>query len=135
MDVATGCGCKEVYRFPHTTYPYSSCICSFLQQHPYLKKMFFVLYIPAVVFPDDEGEGDPTAVTVGDGVVWDPPHSICLPVINTIPAVETGRRLEGGEGGWREGGRRVEGRVEREGGEGDSVERRVERESRGGEYM
>ena len=37
MGVATGCGCKEVYRFPHTTYPYSSCIyiCSFLQQHPY----------------------------------------------------------------------------------------------------
>ena len=31
MGVATGCGCKEVYRFPHTTYPYSSCICSFLQ--------------------------------------------------------------------------------------------------------
>ena len=31
-----GCHCKEVYRFPHTTYPYSSCICSFfLQQHPY----------------------------------------------------------------------------------------------------
>ena len=29
-----GCGCKEVYRFPQTTYPYSSCICSFLQQHP-----------------------------------------------------------------------------------------------------
>ena len=29
-----GCGCKEVYRFPHITYPYSSCICSFLQ-HPY----------------------------------------------------------------------------------------------------
>ena len=26
-----GCGCKEVYRFPHVTYPYSSCICSFLQ--------------------------------------------------------------------------------------------------------
>ena len=42
--VATGCGCKEVYRFPYTTYPYSSCICSFLQQHPYLlfikKKVF-----------------------------------------------------------------------------------------------
>ena len=41
-----GCGCKEVYRFPHTTYPYSSCICSFLQQHSYflfIKKMFFVL--------------------------------------------------------------------------------------------
>ena len=40
---ATGCGCKEVYRFTHTTYPYSSCICSFLQQHPYflLKKKRF----------------------------------------------------------------------------------------------
>ena len=34
MDVTIGCGCKEVYRFPHTTNPYSSCICSFLQQHP-----------------------------------------------------------------------------------------------------
>ena len=49
MGVATGCGFKEIYRFPHTTYPYSSCICTFLQQHPYffvhLKKMFFVLYI------------------------------------------------------------------------------------------
>ena len=22
LCVATGCGCKEVYRFPHTTYPY-----------------------------------------------------------------------------------------------------------------
>ena len=46
MGVASGCGCKEVYRFPHTTYPYSSCICSFLQQHPYfLFLMFFVLVI------------------------------------------------------------------------------------------
>ena len=46
MGVAIGCGCKKVYRFPHTTYPYSSCICSFLQQHPYflfIFKMFFVL--------------------------------------------------------------------------------------------
>ena len=34
MGVASGCGCKEIYRFPHTTYPYSSCIYSFLQQHP-----------------------------------------------------------------------------------------------------
>ena len=43
---ARGCVCKEVYRFPHITYPYSSCICSFLQQHPYvlfILKMFFVL--------------------------------------------------------------------------------------------
>ena len=40
MGVATGCGCKEVYRFPHTIYPYSSCICSFLQQHPYFLLIF-----------------------------------------------------------------------------------------------
>ena len=44
MGVASGCGCKEVYRFPHTTYPYSSCICSFLQQHPTFFKLFSVLY-------------------------------------------------------------------------------------------
>ena len=50
MGVATGCGFKEIYRFPHTTYPYSSCICTFLQQHPYffvhLKKCFsfFTIY-------------------------------------------------------------------------------------------
>ena len=46
MSVATGCGCKEVYKFPHTTFPtplvavlfYSSIptFCSFF-------KMFFVL--------------------------------------------------------------------------------------------
>ena len=29
MGEIDGCGCKEVYRFPDTTYPYSSCICSF----------------------------------------------------------------------------------------------------------
>ena len=67
MGVASGCGEQEVgvasgsgwnlwvwllgvvvrryvYRFPHTTYPYSSCICSFLQQHPtfcsFLKNVF-----------------------------------------------------------------------------------------------
>ena len=35
MGVASGCGCKEVYIFPHTTYPYFSCNCSLLQQHHY----------------------------------------------------------------------------------------------------
>ena len=40
MGVATGCGCKEVYRFPHTTYPYSSCIYSFFTE---ASQMFFVL--------------------------------------------------------------------------------------------
>ena len=54
MGVATGCGCKEVYRFPHTTYPYSSCICSFLQQHPYFlfifKNVFRSLYIYIYIY-------------------------------------------------------------------------------------
>ena len=62
MGVASGCGEQEVgvasgsgwnlwvwllgvvlrrfFRFPHTTYPYSSCICTFLQQHP---TSFFIL--------------------------------------------------------------------------------------------
>ena len=29
IGMASGCGCKEVYRFPHITYTYSSCICIF----------------------------------------------------------------------------------------------------------
>ena len=41
-----GCGCKEVYRFPHTTYPYSSVSVLFCSSIPtfcsYLKT-FFVL--------------------------------------------------------------------------------------------
>ena len=52
MGVASGCGCKAVYRFPHTTYPYSSCICSFLQQHLYflfIFLMFFVLVLYSMV--------------------------------------------------------------------------------------
>ena len=35
---------RYVYRFPHTTYPYSSCICSFCSSIPtfvHLKKNFF----------------------------------------------------------------------------------------------
>ena len=31
-------------RFPHTTYPYSSCICSFLQQHPYFLFIFLNVF-------------------------------------------------------------------------------------------
>ena len=46
MGVATGCGFKEIYRFPHTTYPYSSCIWTFLQQHPY----FFVQFVNVFTF-------------------------------------------------------------------------------------
>ena len=50
MGVATGCGCKEVYRFPHTTYPYSSCICSFLQQHPYFLFILQLLDLPTAYY-------------------------------------------------------------------------------------
>ena len=38
MGVATGCGCKEVYRFPHSTYPYSSCFFT-------AASLLFVLFI------------------------------------------------------------------------------------------
>ena len=34
-----GCGCKELYRLPQITFPYSSCICSFLQQHRFAIKL------------------------------------------------------------------------------------------------
>ena len=51
VGVASGCGCKEVYRFPHTTYPYS-CICSFLQQHPYFLFIFLCFsFLYICVFP------------------------------------------------------------------------------------
>ena len=46
LVVVSGCCCKEVYiyRFPHITYPYSTCIISFLEQHPYFfVNCFFVL--------------------------------------------------------------------------------------------
>ena len=55
MGVATGCGFKEIYRFPHTTYPYSSCICTFCSSIPtflfIFKNVFRSLYnyIHAVV--------------------------------------------------------------------------------------
>ena len=45
MGVSSGCGCKEVYRFSHITYPYSSCICSFLQQHPYFMFIFLMFFV------------------------------------------------------------------------------------------
>ena len=48
----SGCGCKEVYNYIDflliITYPYSSCICSFLKQHPYflfIKKNVIYNYI------------------------------------------------------------------------------------------
>ena len=39
--VVSGCCCiyKDVYRFPHITYPYSTCISSSLQQDPNFFKL------------------------------------------------------------------------------------------------
>ena len=52
MGVASGCGCKEVYRFPLLLIPIYSCISSFLLQHPvnflnvsFLFLHFFVMYV------------------------------------------------------------------------------------------
>ena len=45
-----GCGCKEVYRLPHITYPYSSCICSFLQQHPYFLFIFLMFFVLVCIY-------------------------------------------------------------------------------------
>ena len=44
---------STVYRFPHTTYPYSSCICSFLQQHPYFLFILFILLILVIIILQD----------------------------------------------------------------------------------
>ena len=45
VGVASGCGCKEVYRFHHTTYPYSSCICSFCSSIPTFCSFLCFIYI------------------------------------------------------------------------------------------
>ena len=50
MGVATGCGFKEIYRFPHTTFPYSSCICTFLQQHPYFFFHFVKMILRSCIY-------------------------------------------------------------------------------------
>ena len=43
MGVASGCGCKEVHRFPHTTYLVSALFYSSIPTFCSFKKMFFVL--------------------------------------------------------------------------------------------
>ena len=41
VGVATGCCCKEVYRFPHITCPYILLLyLLFFQQHPYFLLIF-----------------------------------------------------------------------------------------------
>ena len=47
MGVATGCGFKEIIDFIILLIPtHSSCICTFLQQHPY----FFVHFLKCFSF-------------------------------------------------------------------------------------
>ena len=48
MGVATGCGCKEVYRFPHTTYPSTPLVLVLFTAASllfFIKKKFFVLVL------------------------------------------------------------------------------------------
>ena len=47
MGVAIGCGCKELYRFPHITYPYSSSFGSSIPTFCSFLKMFFV-FVPVL---------------------------------------------------------------------------------------
>ena len=45
MGVATGCGFKEIYRFPHSTYPYplvSVLFCSSIPTFLFILKMFLI---------------------------------------------------------------------------------------------
>ena len=46
--MSSGCGCKEVYRFPHITYPYSSCICSFFAAASLIFVHFYICIIYTV---------------------------------------------------------------------------------------
>ena len=43
-----GCGCKEVYRFPHTTYPYSSYIYLFFFTAASLLIVHFLMFFVLV---------------------------------------------------------------------------------------
>ena len=62
IGVASGCGCKKVYRFPHITYPYFSCICSFFAAASLLfvhkKKCFSFLYMYKSTIPDIKHGGE-----------------------------------------------------------------------------
>ena len=49
MGMISGCGCKEIYRLPHISHSFSSCICSFCSSIPtfcsFLKRFSFLLLI------------------------------------------------------------------------------------------
>ena len=53
MGVATGCGFKEIYRFPHTTYPYSSCIYLYFFAAASLLFCSFFIIIRTIIINDN----------------------------------------------------------------------------------
>ena len=50
MSGIYGCGCKEVYRFPHITYPYSSFFAAASLLFVHLKKCFSFFNIIIVLY-------------------------------------------------------------------------------------
>ena len=53
IGVVSGCCCKEVYRFPHITYPYSTCISSLFVATAHFSvnfRMIFVLVYCTTIF-------------------------------------------------------------------------------------
>ena len=46
MGVASGCGCKEVYRFPHITYPYILLLYLLFLAASYLYVYFLFIFNP-----------------------------------------------------------------------------------------
>ena len=77
--MSSGCGCKEVYSFPHITYPYSSCIYllffaatslhfvlfffsfSFLFQYFFVIKMYVLKFVSRSINTHTGNYGRPTA--------------------------------------------------------------------------
>ena len=45
IGVVSGCCCKEIYRFPYITYPYSTCIRSFCSSIPTSLLIFFMFCV------------------------------------------------------------------------------------------
>ena len=49
--MSSGCGCKEVYRFPHVTYPYSLVSALFCSSIPtFCSLIFFYIYHITIIY-------------------------------------------------------------------------------------
>ena len=84
MGVASGCGCKEVYRFPHTILiPTPTPLVSvlFLQQHPYFSFIFLNVFRSLYIVGGWYGAGCPQFPHV-----WSP-TTLCAPTArcNLLP--------------------------------------------------